>query len=349
MIPDWAPNIHPMVVHLPIALLVVAVLVDLLSLFWRRLLATTALTLYILGALGTVASFLSGKAAADTVSVSDQASVLLTTHADWATVALWYFVAYALLRLVVALRAAWRGNIRVQIPLILVAAGGLFVIYKTADHGGRMVYEHGVGVAAVEAMASQLESSQREIARLKGGRQLPEVREDGSWRWMPGSYAADAFLQAFVLKAGDLQASVQGDTVLALVARRAPALVVLESDFGSVQVDLDLGLTAFRGSVQVVYNVQDSLNYHYTEFASGHVRQGRMVAGESQILEDESFVPASWARYRAVSDRTHFRAYADGEMIIHSHGPAPGPGSVGLRLAGDGVLLLGFIAAERLR
>ena len=31
ILPEWAPNIHPMLVHFPIGLLVIAVLMDLLQ------------------------------------------------------------------------------------------------------------------------------------------------------------------------------------------------------------------------------------------------------------------------------------------------------------------------------
>ena len=35
-IPDWAPNVHPMLVHFPIALLCVAVLLDAVALAMRK-------------------------------------------------------------------------------------------------------------------------------------------------------------------------------------------------------------------------------------------------------------------------------------------------------------------------
>ena len=349
MLPEWAPNLHPMVVHFPIALLAAAVLVDAVSLFWRKHLSTAAIVLYVLGALGTVVSYLSGRAAADSVFVSGRANIILTTHADWGTVAIWFFVSYALLRLVVAWKARWGRRLAVHGPLVLLAVGGLFVIYKTADNGGRMVYEHGVGVRALDNMAADLEASQRELAQLRGRSEMPVVEEDGSWHWTPGPFATEAFAQAFEQQMGALAAASHQDTAVALTASRSPALFVLNQALSSVQVDLDLGLEDFSGSVQVVYNLEDSLSYYFTEFVDGRVRQGRMDQGEAVLMDDQPFTPGRWSRYRVVSDRTHFRAYADGTMIAHGHGAAPGPGPVGLRIGGEGTVLLGRIVTVSLQ
>ena len=349
MIPDWAPNLHPMVVHFPVALLVAAVLLDVLSLFWRKRFASTALTLYVLGGLGTVAGYLSGRAAASSVEISGQANVVLTTHADWGTAALWSFGIYALLRLFLAWQVHLQRRLVVHVSLILVAVGGLVVLYRTADSGARMVYEYGVGVQAIETMAAELQSSRRTLARLQGQQELPVVEEDGSWHWTPGPFAAEVFVQAFEQQAGGVEAVVTGDTAIAFTARRSPALFVLNRDLQSVQVDLEMDLDHFSGSVQVVYNLTDPTSYYFTEFANGRVRQGRVTGGERSLMDDQPFVPEGWTRYRVVSDRTHFRAYANGTMIVHGHGVAPEAGPVGLRLSGDGTVVVGRVGAVALR
>ena len=60
MIPDWAPNIHPLIVHVPIALLVAAVVTDLLSVVMARrpALREAATWLYCAGAGTAVAAFM---------------------------------------------------------------------------------------------------------------------------------------------------------------------------------------------------------------------------------------------------------------------------------------------------
>ena len=64
MVPDWAPNVHPLVVHFPVALLAVAAFVDAVALAVRRRhpwVRASAVGLYALGALGTAAAFLTGR------------------------------------------------------------------------------------------------------------------------------------------------------------------------------------------------------------------------------------------------------------------------------------------------
>jgi len=94
MIPDWIPNIHPFIVHFPIALLVLAVLFDLSRLFFKQedWLEKATLALYTAGSLGLIAAFLSGRQAVQTVLVTGDAVPLVTSHEDWAFYTLIYFL-----------------------------------------------------------------------------------------------------------------------------------------------------------------------------------------------------------------------------------------------------------------
>ena len=156
MLPDWLPNVHPLVVHFPIALLVVAALVDAVALVVRRTypwVRASAVGLYALGALGAAAGFLTGRDASDEVDLPAQALTTLNAHADWALYLVWFAGLYAAVR-VAALwfdgRGREPGRLAVHAPLAALGLVGLFLVQQTAERGGQMVYQYGVAVAAVD-------------------------------------------------------------------------------------------------------------------------------------------------------------------------------------------------------
>ena len=62
LIPDWAPNIHPMIVHFPIALILAAIGTDLLALAIRRWdwLRPATVALYVVGGASAVFTYFTG-------------------------------------------------------------------------------------------------------------------------------------------------------------------------------------------------------------------------------------------------------------------------------------------------
>ena len=353
--PEWAPNVHPMLVHFPIALLCTAVLLDAVALVARKQagLRVAAVLVYVLGAVGALASYLTGKDAGDAFLLSGAANTVLTDHADWATMTVWFFGIYALVRLGVLWWDREGKKVAVWVPLLLIGAGGLFLVYETAEHGAQMVFEHGVGVQAMAALEAQVQQQQAELDRSRAQAEGPEVDDDGSWRWTPGAYAAEAFHEAFSFRAGDIgvatRAEADEDPAVALEPAGLPALFVFDQPLHSLQADLALNLDDFNGTLQIVHHVQDTLTYLFTEIAAGTMRQGRMQNGQADIMDQKAFAGQGWQQIRVVADRTHFRAYAGGTLITHGHGPAPESGPVGLRLDGTGTVLLGRIDVQALR
>lgn len=357
ILPDWAPGLHPMVVHFPIVLLIAAVLLDGVTLLRRQVeLRTVVLVTYVLGAIAALAGFLTGRQAADSVLLEGAANTALTDHADQATVLLWFYGVYAVVRIVLHYWDPKATQRWVWIAMFIVGASGLYLVVETGTRGARLVFEHGVGVEAMKELSSMLEMQQTELDRSRGQAAGPQVQENGSWRWAPGRYADKALSEAFLFHAGqperlvtEMRADANEDSILAITLVESPVFFVFDEPLGSLQIDVKLAVHAFNGSLRIAHHVQDAQNYYYTEISGGAMRQGSMLNGQIDIMQEMPFAADGEHDIRVVVDRTHFRAYADGALITHGHGPAPEQGPVGLRLEGLGTVLLGDITVQALR
>jgi len=148
-LPDWAPNLHPVFVHFPIALLVTAVAVDILSVLSRdRSFTRRATGFYMLGTLFLMMTYLSGRDAAATVFTPGMAHAVVQDH--WA-LAMWttlYFVALTAARLLGRGRLL-QGDRGVRGIFLIAGTCGVVLLTMTAERGARLVYQYGVGVAGV--------------------------------------------------------------------------------------------------------------------------------------------------------------------------------------------------------
>src|SRR6056297_496958 len=146
LIPEWAPNIHPILVHFPIAIILLAVLMDLLSFFlpdqWWDDLKTTIL--YGIGAVSALAAYYTGTLAADSVFLPSGAQSVLNEHADWALWTVWFFGIYAVLRILLHWYQKMDQKI-IRIGLFVIALPDIFFLYETGDHGAEMVFGYGAG------------------------------------------------------------------------------------------------------------------------------------------------------------------------------------------------------------
>lgn len=353
ILPEWVPNIHPMVVHFPIALLFCAVLADILALIFRTrtVLARLATVLFLGGTVTLFVVFLTGRAAADSVMVSGVANTVLTDHADWATLTLWYFGVYALLRLVL-----WRLHFpaAVWIPVAAIGAGGLGLIVQSSHLGARLVFEQGVGVSRVSQLESDVAVLERELAQLRGESSVPVIEANGSWDWTPDAFAKEAFEQMFSVLAGQLTAGAMQDSMtgaqyLTLTPVESPVLAVFDVAISSVEFELDLDVSRFDGSVRIAHHVLDVAQYDFMELEGGNLRIGRTGNSGDQVFDDQPFIPSGMTEFSVVCDQTHFRAYADGVLIAHGHGLEAPPSPVGIVLNGSGTVLVGAMRAEALR
>ena len=146
---DWTQPLHPLVVHLPIGLLVSAAVVDLAGLAApsRPALRHSATGLCLAGALTLVVAYVTGRADAEALPVPGSAHAVVDEHWTWAWRTTVFFCALAAARLALLLASPLTER-RARPALAAAGLLGLVLLFQTAERGGRLVYQHGVGVAA---------------------------------------------------------------------------------------------------------------------------------------------------------------------------------------------------------
>ena len=154
--PPWPSfdGLHPLVVHFPIALFIVAPIFVIAALvLWRQRLAMlgAAALLLVLGAIALFVTVASGEAAGEMAERSAAVNAVLERHEELAETTRIVFSALTILLAVAFVLGVWLKD-RIKRPVwtvglavyVLVYAGALLLLVNTAHQGGRLVHELGV-------------------------------------------------------------------------------------------------------------------------------------------------------------------------------------------------------------
>ena len=156
MLPPWPgwDGLHPLVIHFPIALLLVAPVFVALAVVRPKRAGMFGLSALVLLALGTAAAFVAvetGEAAAELATRTDAINAAIERHASMAETARNIFagltVLYAILLglPMIAKKLPTRGwvvSTNTIFLALLLAGGG--VLANAAHHGGLLVHKYGV-------------------------------------------------------------------------------------------------------------------------------------------------------------------------------------------------------------
>ena len=156
-IPNWT-ELHPLVIHFPIALLLVTPLFIVVGIVMNpqkgRPYLLTALSLMILGTVGTMLAVLTGEAAAEVAHRTAGMSAVLERHQELAELTNDIFgllsVIFAAILFVPRLlrRETTTAAARIlPLAFLLFYGAGTMVLVNTAHNGGRLVHEFGVHAA----------------------------------------------------------------------------------------------------------------------------------------------------------------------------------------------------------
>lgn len=138
-------HLHPMIVHFPIALLIVGFLFDIGGLFIKReSFTTTGFYLLILGSAGVIAAFISGNIAGGSVSEEGMLGNALEQHEEAAELTIWLVSIAAVIRIILVLINRYSGYLKAGMLVLYFIS--IFAIGRTGYYGGKLVYENAAGV-----------------------------------------------------------------------------------------------------------------------------------------------------------------------------------------------------------
>ena len=153
-------NIHPLLVHFPIALLSSFFVVNLITHFVKKdTLVTVASWLLYLGAFSAIFTVLAGFSAAETVAHSESVHDIMEHHEDIGVSILSLSLGLAAWRLRSGVLQGWKNGIFLTLTVLLFG-----LIIQGADLGGLMVYKYGVAVhkTSVEALITEIRTTAEE-------------------------------------------------------------------------------------------------------------------------------------------------------------------------------------------
>ncbi len=138
-------HLHPMIVHFPIALLIVGFAFDIAGLFIKRESFTnTGFYLLLIGAAGTVAAFISGDIAGGGITEAGSLGQALERHEEAAELTIWLVIIAAAFRLLLVVIKKYTGYLKAAALVLMLAS--VISVGRTGHYGGKLVYENAAGV-----------------------------------------------------------------------------------------------------------------------------------------------------------------------------------------------------------
>ena len=141
-------KIHPVVIHFPVAIFSLYALLEIVNLFFEDTKYHKWINSFLLlGVVAGVTAVLTGNQAASNLknisSVTENIKELIEEHETYATLTMWYFTILLAARFYLTNKKKFTKMLKVT--FVILAIVGLFLIYETGEHGGKLVYDYGIG------------------------------------------------------------------------------------------------------------------------------------------------------------------------------------------------------------
>jgi len=353
LLPEWAPNIHPMLIHFPIVLLLLAPLFDVGALVFKKSpwLLPAANFLYFLAGFSVVLVFISGKLAAQNIDIPTDAYVTISKHANWALYTLILAGINGAIRVFLMINI--KGESFSRWYMLIPGLLGIVFLINTADQGAKLVFAHGVGVSAKmnsnhHKMEVQIES---EAAVHTHEHADPDVE---SLQWSAATSTLESFSHRFEWlitqpeEMGISKGNNENGTAFNIHLEDQETLILFPEFVSNLELQTQLNFDKFEGIVRLVHHFSSLDQYDFLEASSTEVLLGRIVGGKKKIFDSAKPNLSKAVTLKAVGTEGHFRGYSDNELLTHGHGPDFPAGKLGLYLKGSGLISLNELSATEI-
>lgn len=329
-----APNLHPLLIHFPIAVFPLLLLIEGAALMGRerRVLSGMATVGWVLAALATLLAWLTGRQAADgLVDVAPGTQLLISDHADLAWITLLIAIGVMSVRLVLWRFDDRRSGIIVGLIASIVLTG---IVGTTADHGGALVFQHAVAVALPEVAVPVGRPALAAPTTGSGAAARLVHTDSGTLTWIP--MPGDLFAE-------DTPVQVTGAPLLEPSSDRlrlqvdGQSRILLPSELGDVQVNVWLDLSDFNGTVGLLHHIEGERSGAFTVSTDGTTR---LLDSTSTVLDTGTTTLDGEVAIAVNVAGSHLKGLVNGSVVAHGHAVAEKPGPIGLLLNGEGMITL---------
>lgn len=181
---DW-PRLHALLNDLPVALLVTAVLFDLIALAVRRpVFRQVGFWTMLAGAVGGVLAVLSGLQAEEHIAHGEAVHRVMETHEQLGLITLGVFGVLTLWRIVRERRMAGAE----RAASVVFSLAGVGVLVATGLYGGRLVFEHAAGIPTPVLQAELKERAEENHYHGKGAQGAMSAPDSSSVEQPPAGH-----------------------------------------------------------------------------------------------------------------------------------------------------------------
>ena len=141
-------SLHPLVIHFPIAFLLLYFFSALANLYLKNVnLKKISILILFFGVVGGIVSVITGNQAFQILSnkswITQYHKYFIEQHELYASITLWYFFAILVLEIFTFLKN--KKEIKRQYLFVIFTLLGVYLLYQTASIGGILVYKLGIG------------------------------------------------------------------------------------------------------------------------------------------------------------------------------------------------------------